>query len=43
MAQHKVVQYKYVELTSLVTTSEIYTGDSAGIHGSQIAEITMFI
>ena len=41
MAQHKVVQYKYVELTSMVTTSQIYTGDSAGIHGSQIAEITM--
>ena len=41
MAQHKVVQYKYVELTSLVTTSQVYTGDSQGIHGSKIAEITM--
>ena len=41
MAQHKVVQFKYVEITGLQTTTQVYTGDSAGIHGSQIAEITM--
>ena len=41
MAQHKVVQFKYVEITGLQTTTQVYTGDSPGIHGSQIAEITM--